>query len=304
MLAILKRLCGAAIVLVGALTLVFFVLYWLPGDPASIMMGDDAPPELIDKLSAELGTDKPLWVQYLSYAKRLSTGDLGTSYVTGEPVVSRLLAQFPATLALTTAATLTSALLGMLLGVVSAVHVGDWVDRTIQTVILFLTSMPTFWIGILLVLLFSLKLQWLPAIGNGSVQQLILPVACLGIGGSARVARMVRNNVIEVIQEPFVTALRGKGLLEHVIIYGHVLRNALIPVVTMLGMLTADMLGGTVIIETLFARQGLGRLIQESINSKDIPMVQGAVLLAAGFYIVINALVDQSYRWIDRRVEV
>jgi peptide/nickel transport system permease protein len=304
MAKVLHRLIAAVFVIFGALTLVFLLLHWLPGDPALLVAGDDASEQTIRALRAQLGSDQPLGTQYLHYLKGLAAGDLGVSFATGEPVLSRLLAQVPATLALTGAAAGVSILFGILLGVLSATHRGDWIDEAIQAGVLALTSTPSFCFGMLLILIFSVSLAWLPAIGNGSVAQLVLPVACLGLGASGRLARMVRNNVLDVLEEPFVTALRGKGLREGAVLYRHVLRNALIPVITMLGLLTAELLGGAVVIETLFARQGLGRLIQESVGAKDIPMVQGAVLLASALYLAINLIVDLSYTWIDRRIDV
>lgn len=301
---VLTRLVGAMFVIFGALTLVFLIVHWLPGDPALIMAGDDAPHETIERLRRELGVDQPLWSQYVAYLKGLATGDLGTSFATGEPVLDRLLDQLPATLALTAAAALVAVALGVLSGVVSAVHCGDWIDETIQTATLFLTSMPMFWLAILLILLFSVQLQWLPAIGNDTAWHLVLPVATIGLHFSGRLSRIVRNNVLEAIQEPFVTTLRGKGLQERAVIYQHVLRSAIVPAIAMLSGLVGELLGGMVIIETVFARQGLGRIIQESVSAKDIPMVQGAVLFAAVVYVVINLLVDLSYRWLDRRIEV
>ena len=164
------------------------------------------------------------------------------------------------------------------------------------------TSMPSFWLGILLMLIFSVHLHWLPSIGNGSFAQLILPAACLGLQASGQLARMVRNNVLDVLDEPFVTTLRGKGLLEHAVLYRHVLRSALIPAITLLSIIVGELLSGGVVVETLFARQGIGRLISGAVGIKDIPVIQGTVLLAAIVFILINLLVDLSYGWIDRRV--
>lgn len=299
-----KRVIGAAFVMLGAITLIFLVLYWLPGDAATLVAGEDASPALIAHIRAQLGTDQPLWIQYLHYLAALARGDLGVSFGTGEPVITRLMAQLPATITLTSVSALVALSLGALLGVISAVHHDDWIDHAIQSAMLLLTSMPNFWLGILLILIFSVWLRWLPAIGNGSIQQLILPVACLGVAHSGRLARMVRNNVLDVIDDPFVATLRGKGLLEPAVLYRHVLRSALIPVITMLGLLFGELLSGTVVIETLFARQGLGRLISEAVGGRDIPMVQGAVLFAAAFYVLINLVVDLSYRWIDPRIEL
>ncbi len=299
---VLKRLAAAALVVFGTVTLVFLILYALPGDPASLIAGDDAPPAVIARIRIQLGADQPLWAQYLYYLHGLVTGDLGRSFLTGEPVFGRLAAQLPATLELTFLSAGVAIVLGVLLGVLSAVHRGDWIDNLIQTITMTFTSMPEFWRGILLILIFSVWLHWLPAIGNGDLAQLVLPVACMGVGHAGVLTRTVRNNVLEVIEEPFVATLRGKGLLEGAILYRHVLRSALIPVITTFGMLVSQMLGGVVVIETLFARQGLGRIIAESVGSKDIPMIQGAVLFAALLSVTITVLVDLSYRWIDPRI--
>lgn len=297
-----RRLAASAFVIFGAVTLVFIILYWLPGDPAALIAGEDAPAEHIEQVRAQLGTDRPLIEQYAGYISHLARGDLGNSYATGEPVANRLAAQIPATLGLTLFATLIAVVVGIGLGVVAAVHRGGWIDHAIQTSTLTFTSMPSFWLGILLILIFSVHLQWLPSIGNGTWSQLVLPAVCMGLVTSGKLIRMVRNNVLDILDEPFVTTLRGKGLLEHAVLYQHVLRSALIPTITLLGVLVGELLSGTVVVETLFARQGVGRIIAESVSIKDIPMIQGAVLFAAGFYVFINLLVDLSYGWVDRRV--
>jgi peptide/nickel transport system permease protein len=299
---VLKRVGGAAFVIAGTITLVFLVLHWLPGDPAALIAGDSATAETVANIRAQLGTDRPLWNQYFIYIAGLAHGDLGTSFATREPVLGRLWAQVPATMMLTLFASGVALVAGLLLGVVSAVNRGKLLDRAIQTVMLFLTSMPSFWLGILLILVFSVTLRWLPAIGNGSWQQLVLPVACLGMITSGRLMRMVRSSVIDVLDEPFVTTLRGKGLRERQVLFTHVLRNALIPVVTLLGILVGELLSGTVVVETLFARQGIGRMLVDALSVKDIPVVQGTVLLASIFFVLINMLVDLSYGLIDRRV--
>ncbi len=301
---VLRRLGGAVLVVFGAMTLVFLILFWLPGDPAALIAGEDATQETIDRVRAHLGTDRPLWSQYYTYMLGVAHGDLGRSFSTNEPVFGRLWGQLPATLALTGLGSLVAVTAGISLGVVSAVNKDRPVDRVIQAVVLVTTSMPSFATGILLILVFSVTLRWLPAIGNGSLAQLVLPVTCLGLATSGRLTRMVRNSVIDVLDEPFVTALRGKGLLERQVLFRHVLRNALIPVVTMLGMMVGEMLSGAVVIETLFARQGIGRIMVEAVTVKDIPVVQGAALFAAVFYVMINTVVDVSYIWIDRRIRL
>ena len=302
MLFVLRKFAGAAFVVFGAITMVFLILYWLPGDPAVLIAGDGATAETIARIRDHLGTDRPLWQQYAIYIDGLAHGDLGTSFSTNTPVLAQLLAQLPPTLALTAFACAVAIVAGVLLGVISAVGHGRAIDHAIQATTLFFTSMPSFWLGILFILLFSVTLRWLPAIGNGSAAQLVLPVACLGLITSGKLARMVRNSVLEVLDEPFVTTLRGKGLLERQVLFRHVLRNALIPVVTLLGILVGELLSGAVVTETLFARQGVGRLLVQAVGVKDIPVVQGVILVASLFYVLVNMLVDISYGWIDRRV--
>jgi len=298
----LRRIGGALFVIAGTVTLVFLILHWLPGDPAALVAGDTATAETIANIRAQLGTDRPLWSQYVAYIAGLLHGDLGTSFATREPVLSRLWAQAPTTMVLTLFSSAVALAAGVALGVVAAVHRDKWQDRTIQFVMLFLTSLPSFFLGILLILVFSVTLRWLPAIGNGSWRQLVLPVVCLGLITSGRLMRMVRSGVLDVLEEPFVMTLRGKGLRERQVLFTHVLRNALIPVVTVLGVLVGELLSGTVVVETLFARQGIGRMLVDALNVKDIPVVQGAVLLASMFFVLINMMVDMSYGWIDRRV--
>jgi ABC-type dipeptide/oligopeptide/nickel transport system permease component len=301
---LVRRLFGAAFVIFSAITMVFLILYWLPGDPAALIAGDNATAETIERIRGFLGTDRSLWTQYTAYLGGLAHGDLGMSFSTREPVFGRLWAQVPPTLGLALFACLVAIVVGVVLGVVSAVNKGNWVDQSIQSLMLFFTSMPTFWLGMLLILLFSVTLRWLPAIGNGSWSQLVLPVACLGLISAGKLARMVRNSVLDVLDEPFVVTLRAKGLRERRVLYGHVLRNALIPVVTLLGIIVGELLSGVVVTETLFARQGVGRILVEAVGVKDTPVVQGVILLAATFYVLINLLVDLSYVWIDRRIRL
>jgi peptide/nickel transport system permease protein len=301
---ILQRLGHAVFVIFGAITLVFLVLYWLPGDPAMLVAGDGSSPQTIADIRAQLGTDKPLWNQYVMYLWHLAHGDLGTSFSTNEPVLSKILAQAPPSLELTLATSLFAILVGVALGILSAVRQGRITDRLIQTATLAVTAMPVFWVGMLLILLFSVKLRLLPALGNGSLKQLILPTLALGFNAAGQLQRMVRSSVIEVLHEPFLNTLRGAGLRERAILWRHVLRNALIPIVTFLGTIMGALLAGVVVIESLFARQGLGRLVVDALASKDIPVLQGVVLFAALFYVLFNLLIDLSYGWIDRRTQL
>jgi peptide/nickel transport system permease protein len=284
--------------------LVFLVLYWLPGNPAAMVAGDGASNATIADVQAQLGTGRPLRVQFGSYLWNLAHGNLGTSFATGEPVSSRIWAQLPPSLELTFCSALLVVFLGVTLGVLSAVYQDRWLDRTIQAGVMFLTSMPDFWLGILLILVFSVKFHLLPAMGGGSFRQLILPVACLGLKFGGYLERMVRGSVTDVLHDPFVTTLRGKGLREFSILFRHVLRNALIPVITLFGVLVGQLISGVVVIETVFARQGLGRLVVDALGSKDIPVLQGVVLFASAFYVLFNLLIDLSYVWIDRRARL
>jgi peptide/nickel transport system permease protein len=231
----------------------------------------------------------------------LSHGDLGKSYVTREPVLKRLAAQFPSTASLTLAASAVAITIGVGLGVLSALHRGRWLDQVVQFLALSVASIPPFWLGILMMLLFSVRLRWLPIIGDGGVLAAILPVGCLGLVASVPLLRMVRDGIVEGLHDPYVTTLRAKGLGERRVLYVHVLRNALMATITLLSVLVGELLSGAVIIETLFARQGIGRITVEAIGQKDMPVVQGAILIASVTYVLVNLLVDISYMLIDPR---
>ncbi|WP_159884601.1 ABC transporter permease [Paenibacillus puerhi] len=297
-----NRLLVSVPVLLGSLTLVFLIIHWLPGDPAQMIAGDDAAPDRVEFLRQQFGLDQPLWQQYLSYLWDSVRGDFGYSFANSMPVMDRLIAQLPATLALTAVSTLFAIVLGVLLGILSAVYRNRALDYIVRVVSLLGVSMPKFWLGILLILIFSVHLKLLPAIGNGSFKQLILPAFALGVTGAGMLARMVRNSVLEVIHEQFVLTLRAKGLSERLVLYKHVLRNALLPALTVLGLLVGEMLSGAVVTETVFSRQGLGKLVVDAINQKDIPVIQAAILLTGVFNILVNLLVDVSYSYVDPRV--
>lgn len=301
MARVIERVLSSLVVVFGAITLVFGILHGLPGDPAELVAGPDATAETIERVRAKLGTDRPLAEQYIDYLGQLARGDLGRSYVSQEPVAERLAAQWPATAVLTIGGCVVALVLGVTLGVVSARHAGRWPDQLIQSIALGLHSMPGFWLGILLILVFSVALGWLPVIGD-SAAALVLPTAALGLVVSVPIMRMVRDGMQDGLHEPFVTTLRAKGLREGRIFYVHVLRNALIPTVTLLGVVVGELLSGAVIVETLFARQGLGRITVEAITQKDLPVVQGAMLVASVAFVVVNLVVDLSYTVIDPRV--
>jgi len=301
---IVERFLVSLGVIFGAVTLIFLVLNWLPGDAATLIAGEDASPDTVHHLRVKLGTDRPLSDQYRSYLTGVIHGDLGTSYVTREPVVRRLAAQLPSTLMLTFSACSVAIVLGVLLGVLSVLYRGRWLDQGIQALSLFVHSMPSFWLGMLMILLFSVRLGWLPVIGNGGLLPLVLPVATWGIWRSVPLQRMVRDGMLDGLHEPYVTTLRAKGLGERRIFYVHVLRNAVTSTITLLGVLVGESLSNAVIIETLFARQGIGRTTVEAIGQKDVPVVQGAILISSVAYVLVNLLVDLSYTLIDPRTRL
>ncbi|MDU0201816.1 MULTISPECIES: ABC transporter permease [Paenibacillus] len=301
--AIIVRFISSLGVIVGSSILVFCVLYVLPGDVVMNIIDPSAmSPEAIANLRHQLGVDRPFLEQFMTYFSHVLIGDFGKSLVNSEPVLPKIMMHFPATLALTAAASLVSVTVGLVLGVLSAIHRNKPIDIIARIVGLFGISMPTFWSGILLILIFSVYLGWLPALGSNGWQTLVLPAVTLGMLGAGFIVRMVRNTMLEVLGEAFITTLRAKGLLERSVMYRHALRNALIPAVTMLGILLGEMLAGTVVIETVFSRQGIGRIIADAIMAKDLPVVQGVILFSAMIYILVNLLVDISYAYIDPRV--
>jgi len=301
---VVERVVASMGVVFGAVTLIFLILNWLPGDPAALVAGEGASNQTISELRKQLGTDRPLLRQYREYLAGLAHGDLGKSYVTHEPVMKRLASQLPATASLTLAASAVAIVLGIALGLMSALSEGRWIDRSIQGFALVVVSIPPFWLGILLMLLFSVKLRWLPVIGNGGWSATVLPVSCLGLVGSVPLLRMVRNSVIENRHDPYVTTLWAKGLAERQVVYVHVLRNALLATVTLLSVLVGELLSGAVIVETVFARQGIGRITVEAIGQKDMPVVEGAILLASVGYVAVNLMVDLAYLVIDPRTRL
>ncbi|MDN4618248.1 ABC transporter permease [Paenibacillus sp. PsM32] len=300
---IITRTISSLLVILGSLTLVFAIFYLLPGDPVLSMIDPTyATPEMIENLRIQLGLDQPFYIQFGHYLADMLRGDFGVSMVNSDPVLPKIIANFPSTLILTLASTCIAVLIGVILGILSAVHRNEWIDILARTIGLFGISMPTFWSGILLILIFSIQLGWFPAMGSDGISTLVLPAITLGIVGAGFVIRMVRNSMLEVLSEPFITTLRAKGISRHVILYKHALRNALIPVVTVVGMQIGEMLAGTVVIETVFSRQGIGRILADAIMARDIPVVQGVVFFTAILYVVINLLVDISYTYIDPRI--
>jgi len=299
-----QRLVGAIPVLIGVSLAVFMMVHLLPGDPATIMLqGAPASAEDIAELRHQLGLDRPIYVQYADYMERVLHGDFGKSIHTRRPVTKEIFAVFPSTLRLAMAAMGVAIVLGVTLGVIAAVRQNTWLDSLSMGTALFGVSMPDFWIGLLLILIFSVRLGWFPATGIGDWRHIILPALALGANFAAIIARLVRSSLLEVMRQDYVLTARAKGLRQRTVILRHALRNALIPVVTIMGLQFGNLLGGAVVIETVFARQGFGRLAITAILAKDFPLIQGVVLFGAVIYVVLNILVDLSYAWLDPRIK-
>ena len=299
----MKRLVYLVLVLVGVSFLVFLLLYMTPGDPVRMMLGESANPEAQAELRLELGLDDPFLVQYGRYIKNIVVHqDLGTSYSTRRPVLDEIMTVFPNTVKLATAAIIIAVILGTFLGIVSAVRQNSLLDNAVMVLALIGTSAPIFWIGILMIILFSVNLGWLPPSGFGSFKQLIMPALALGMQSTAVVARMTRSSMLEVIRQDFVKTARAKGQKESVVIMKHVFRNALIPVITVVGLQFGTLLGGAMLTEVVFSIPGVGRLMIEAIKQRDFPIVQGSVLFVAACFSLVNLAVDLLYAVVDPKV--
>lgn len=300
---ITRRIILLIPVLFGVSFLVFVAMYIVPGDAVDSMLADTgATAEDLARLREQYGLDQPFWVQYGRFLSTMMRGDLGRSLVNGRPVVQQLRNQFPATLELTVAALAIAIALGLPLGVLAAVKRGTLIDAISMVIALIGVSMPNFWLGLLFILFFSYQLGWLPAAGTGGLRHLILPAFTLGFSGVAIIARIARSSLLEVLGSDYMRTARSKGLRERVIITKHGLRNSLASVLTIVGLQFGSLLGGAVVIETVFGRQGIGFLAANAIQRADFPLVQATVLLAALAFVLVNLMVDLSYSVLDPRI--
>jgi len=299
-----SRLAVTVPVLLIVSAMVFFIMNLLPGDPAMlILQGQSAStPEQIERLRRELRLDDPVLVRYGRFLAGAVRGDLGTSVQFKRPVTDIVIERLPSTLQLTAAAMVFAVVIGFGLGVLAAVKQNSWVDTAAMVFSVLGLTMPIFYIGLLLILVFGMRLGWLPVVGGSSWQRLILPAATLGFVSSGIIARLVRASLLEVMRQDFITTARAKGLTGRVVLWRHAMRNTLIPIVTMLGLQVGGLLGGSVLTETVFNRPGIGRLAVEAITWKDFPLAQGTILFTATIYVLINLLVDVSYAWLDPRI--
>ncbi len=298
----LPRLFSLLLTLIGVVTLVFFLIHLIPGDPVEAMLGDSARVADREVLRHKLGLDQPLAVQYGIYIKSILQLDLGTSLRNQQPVLNLLLERLPATAWLAFAALLIAVALAVPLGVIAARRQGSAWDTGAMMASLFGVSMPNFWLGPMLILLFSLWLGWTPVSGMESLSSIILPAVTLGASLAAVLARMVRSSLLETLGEDYIRTALAKGLDESTVVWRHALRNAMLPVITLLGLQLGALLGGAVITETVFSWPGIGSLMVEAIQQRDYPVVQGCVLLIALIYVLINAGTDLVYRMVDPRI--
>ena len=299
---VIRRLLLAVPVLLGVVFVVMLTVQLIPGDAVQLMLGEHATKEAVAKLRDYLGLDKPLLVRYVDYVKRLLTGDLGRSIQQNRPVVDELAEAWPATLELTVAALLIAAAVGVAAGIVSAAWPNSVFDAVARLGSLFGLSMPVFWTGLVLIVVFALWLPWLPVGGVGSPSHLVLPAVTLALPSVAMVARMTRSSVLEVLREDYVRTARAKGVTEQIVVAKHALRNAAIPILTLLGLQAGQLMGGAVLTETVFAWPGLGRLMVKAIFARDYVLLQGAVLIFALAFVVINLAVDLAYGALDPRI--
>ncbi|MGI9017692.1 MAG: ABC transporter permease [Euzebya sp.] len=308
---VLRRVLQALGVLIGVSVLVFAIIHLVPGDPVRLALGTRFDQGTYDALRARAGLDQPLLQQYLSWAGGLLTGDFGVSFRSGQTVLDLVLQRLPATLSLAFVAVAVALLIAIPLGVLSAIRQGRPTDRIATAISQFGISVPDFWLGILLILLFSLTLGWLPASGYVPISEnplewarrLILPGITVGVVSGAVLTRFVRSSVLESLGEDFVRTAQSKGLSERRIIRDHVLPNALVPVITVTGLQLAYLLSGVVVVEAVFAWPGLGQLALDAVQDRDYPVLQGAVMLFAAFFLLVNLLVDLLYAVVDPRIE-
>jgi peptide/nickel transport system permease protein len=308
---VLRRLLLAVPVLFGVSLLVFAVMHLAPGDPAAIMLGAQATREDVERLHRELGLDRPFPVQYAQWLGRVVRGDLGRSIPLGREVLPEVLVRFKATLILTGGALLVALAIGVPAGIVSATRQYSWLDRISMAVAVTGVSLPVFWTGIMLILVFALSLRWFPSAGmvspyGGGLDDLLwhlaLPALTLGTASAAAVARLTRSSVLEIIRQDYVRAARAKGLAERAVVARHVLKNALNPILTVIGVQVGYLLGGAILTETVFSWPGLGSMMVRAIQARDYPLVQGGVLLIATTFVLVNLVVDLLYAVFDPRI--
>lgn len=299
---ILQRLLAALVTIWIATIAVTLLIHAVPGDPVEIMYATfQSTPEQMDAIRSRLGLDQPIYIQYFMYIGRIFQGDLGRSIVGDQPVLDILLTRFPATLMLTIASLFVAIAVGMTLGFIAAYKRGTWVDAGSMILAIIGVSMPHFWLGLLLLFLFSLQLQWLPVAG-GDWKSLILPALTLGLANAAVLARLTRSAMIDIFDQDFVRTAHAKGLPKTLVLYRHALRSGLVPIVSMLGLQFAYLMGGAIVVENVFAWNGVGRLAIEAVFARDYPLIQGFILFFATVVVMVSVVIDVLYAFLDPRI--
>ncbi|CAN1515604.1 DppB ABC-type dipeptide/oligopeptide/nickel transport systems, permease components [Methylophilaceae bacterium] len=299
----IKQLIGFCIVIFGVLLLTFLLIHLVPGDPVEVMLGESASSADREVLRAELGLNQPIIYQFGHYLNKLAHADFGLSIHTQTPIIELIKTRYPATLKLAFVSLLIGLSIGVPMGIYAALKAGKWQDLIVTLVSVRLSAMPAFWLGPMLMLIFAVWLGWLPVSGMESNTSIILPALTLGLGLSAILTRMTRTSLLEVLSDDYIRTARAKGLTESNVIIHHALRAALLPIITIVGLQMGSLLAGTVITETIFSWDGIGRLLVESIEKRDYPVTQACVLLVALSYVVVNLLTDMLYRLADPRVK-
>ncbi len=299
----IKRLISFCTVVFGVLSLTFLLIHLVPGDPVEVMLGESASLADREVLRAELGLNQPVAKQFGLYLSRLAHADFGLSIHSKTPIIELIKTRYPATLKLACLALLIGLGIGVPLGIYAALKAGHWQDLLVTIVSVRLSAMPAFWLGPMLMLIFAVWLGCLPVSGMDSPSSIVLPALTLGFGLSAILTRMTRTSLLEVLNDDFIRTARAKGLSERQVILHHALRAALLPIITIVGLQMGSLLAGTVITETIFSWDGIGRLLVESIEKRDYPVTQACVLLVALSYVMVNLLTDLLYRWADPRIK-
>ncbi|MFC4354737.1 nickel ABC transporter permease [Chryseomicrobium palamuruense] len=301
---IMKRAGHGIVVLFGISVFSFLLIHLIPGDPARMMLGDSASAEQIAQLREQLGLNQPLVVQYMNYLSDVIRGDFGTSFRTGRPVLEEILIRFPETAKLALAGMTIAILVGVTLGILAAHFKDSYIDQAITGFASLGLAIPSFWLGLMLIMIFSVTLGWLPVAGGTGFADLILPSVTLGVLASTVIVRLTRSGMIDVLSLDFIRTAKAKGLGESAVLFGHAFRNAMIPVVTVVGLQIASLLGGTVIIEQLFNWPGLGTLSIGAITTRDFPLLQGTILFIGIVFVTVNIMVDLLYGFIDPRIKM
>ncbi|MFC1512322.1 ABC transporter permease [Candidatus Latescibacterota bacterium] len=304
---VIRRLLFVFPIILGVATIIFVLMFLVPGDPARLMMGQHGDERVLENIRREMGLDRPVYIQYFRFLGRLARGDLGMSYRQRRPVATIIAERFPATLKLALASMFLAVVFGVTFGVIAAANRNRLFDWLVMILSLTGISLPVFWLGMMLILIFASGLGWLPVGGygrSGDLRHLILPAVSLSTISIGYISRMTRSSMLEVIGKDYIRTARAKGLAEWVVILRHALRNAFIPVVTIIGIDFASLLGGAVATETVFAWPGLGRAVVDAIRVRDLPVVEGCVIFLAFIFVIANLLVDLTYAWLDPRIRL